>query len=88
MFPEFTRFEKDNFTEIFDYIELLMRNTGNSIVSGDISVSPTDGRESPACKYCDFSTICGFGDKTPNKVPDLTKDEVIEKIKEAKTNGI
>lgn len=80
--------EKDNFTEIFDYIELLMRNTGNSIVSGDISVSPTDGRESPACKYCDFSTICGFGDKTPNKVPDLTKDEVIEKIKEAKTNGI
>lgn len=80
--------EKDNFTDIFDYIELLMRKTGNSIVGGDISVAPTDGREAPACKYCDFSTVCGFGNATPQRVPDIDNEKVFEQIKEAKTNGI
>lgn len=80
--------EKENFTEIFDYIELLMRNTGNRITGGDITVTPTDGRESPACKYCDFSSVCGFENGTPQKVPELNNDKVFEFIKEAKTNGI
>lgn len=80
--------DKEGFGEIFDYIEILMRNTGNSLTEGNISVSPVDGRESPACKYCDFSSFCGFGDKSAERVPDISNDEVFEKIKEAKTNGI
>ncbi len=80
--------EKENFSEIFDYIELLMSKTGNSITSGDITVSPTDGRESAACKYCDFSKVCGFKDNVPERVPDLNNEAVFEKIKEVKTNGI
>ena len=80
--------EKEGFTEIFDYIELLMKNTGNRIIGGDIAISPTDGRESPACKYCDFSSVCGFENNTPEKVPELNNDKVFEKIKEAKINGI
>ncbi len=80
--------EKEGFSEIFDYIELLMRKTGNGITSGDIAVSPTDGREAAACKYCDFSTVCGFGNRAPNKVPELDNQKVIEQIKEAKSNGI
>ena len=80
--------EKEGFSEIFDYIELLMKKTGNAITSGDIAVSPTDGREAPACKYCDFSNACGFGNRTPAKVPELDNQSVIEQIKEAKSNGI
>jgi len=80
--------QKENFTEIFDYIELLMKNTGNKLISGDISVSPTDGRESPACKYCDFSSVCGFENGIPDKVPEFNNDKVFEMIKEAKENGI
>ena len=79
---------KENFAEIFDYIELLMKNTSNKLISGDISVSPTDGRESPACKYCDFSSVCGFEKGIPDKVPELNNDKVFEIIKEAKENGI
>ena len=80
--------EKENFSDIFDYIELLMRKTGNGITGGDISVTPTDGREAAACKYCEFSTVCGFGNGTPQKVPELDNQKVIEQIKEAKSNGI
>ena len=65
-----------------------MSKTGNSITSGDITVSPTDGRESAACKYCDFSKVCGFKDNVPERVPDLNNEAVFEKIKEVKTNGI
>jgi len=36
-----------------------MRETGNGIASGDIAASPLDGRDSPACKYCDYSAVCG-----------------------------
>lgn len=80
--------EPQRFTEIFDYIEKLMRKTGNSIIGGDISVSPIDGRESPACKYCDYSAVCGIEDSSVPKVPDLKTDEVFEKMKEAEINGI
>ncbi|MBO5019297.1 MAG: exodeoxyribonuclease V subunit gamma [Clostridia bacterium] len=80
--------EKESFSEIFDYIELLMRKTGNGITSGNIKVLPTDGREAAACKYCEFATVCGFGNKAPMKVPELDNQKVIEQIKEAKSNGI
>mgnify|MGYP003528211643 FL=1 len=38
----------EDFSEIFDYIETLMKRTGDGILSGDIAVSPLDGREAPA----------------------------------------
>ncbi len=79
--------QKECFSEIFDFIELLMKKTGNGITNGDISVSPTDGREAAACKYCEFSSVCGFGDGVPIKVPELDNQKVFEEIKEAKSSG-
>lgn len=76
-------FEED-FTTIFEHIEKIMKDTGNSIYSGDISVSPVDGRESPACKYCDFKAVCGIENNKIFKVPDMSNNEVFEKIKEGK----
>ncbi len=74
--------EKEGFTAIFDYIERLMAKTGDTISSGDISVSPIDGRESPACKYCDFASVCGIENSEIPRVPSLKNDEVIELMKE------
>lgn len=78
----------EDFTEIFDYIETLMKRTGDGILSGDIAVSPLDGRETPACKYCDYATVCGWENAPCDKVPSFKNDEVINKIKEEKMNGI
>lgn len=76
--------KEDGFSEIFDYIEKVMRKTGNLISSGDIAVSPIDGRESEACKYCDFKTVCFAEDSKITKVPKLSNDQVFNAIKEAK----
>ncbi len=80
--------EPQKFTEIFDYIEKLMKKTGDSISSGDIAVSPLDGRESPACKYCDYFAICGIENAEIAKVPDLKNDEVFDQMKGDINDGI
>ena len=56
--------------------------------SGDIAVSPVDGRETPACKYCDYAAVCGRENTPCDRVPNYKNDEVITKMKEEKTNGI
>ncbi len=80
--------DENGFTEIFDYIEKIMRKTGNLISSGDIAVSPINGREAPACKYCDYKAICNITDDKIFEVPDFKNNEVFEKMKEAETDGI
>ena len=80
--------DKKSFTEIFDYIELIMKRTGKSLLSGDISVTPTDGRESPSCKYCSFSGICNIEDKPHSVVPALSNDDIFDLMKEELANGI
>ncbi len=77
-----------DFEDIFNYIEKLMEKTGNLISQGDFAVSPVDGRESAACKYCDFASVCGIENGEAPRVPDLSNTEVIELIKEAESNGI
>ena len=80
--------DASNFTEIFDYIEKLMKKTGNLISSGDIRISPLDGRESPACKYCDFASVCRIENKSVPRVENYSNEKVFEIMKEAETNGI
>lgn len=79
---------EDEFGKIFDHIERLMKRTGKEILSGDISVSPVDGRESRACKYCDYASICGIEGREGFKVPELANERVFELIEEDVTNGI
>ena len=76
-----TYIESEKFSEIFDYIERIMKKTGETILNGDINISPLDGRESKACAYCDFSSVCGFENKETLRVPDLNNDEVFEAMK-------
>ena len=77
-----------DFSDIFDYIERLMKDTGDSIMSGDISVDPTDGCDSPACKYCDYSSVCGHEESPAEKVQRMANSEVLEKIREVNGNGV
>ena len=78
----------EDFSEIFDYIETLMKRTGDGILSGDIAVNPLDGRETPACKYCDYGAVCGRESAPCDRVPNFKNDEVINQIRQVKTDGI
>ena len=78
----------EEFDLIFNHIEKLIANVGEEISGGDISVSPVDGRESAACAYCDYKSVCGIENKSAFKVPNLKNSEVFKKMKEAEENGI
>lgn len=78
----------EEFTEIFDYIERLMKQTGEDIVSGDIAANPLDGRETPACKYCDFSRVCGRENAPCERVPKMSNTDVFKKMRGEETDGI
>ena len=80
--------DSENFSEIFDYIEKLMRKTGEEILSGDISAKPVDGCETPACKYCDFSSVCGREGMPGTQVPSMKNSEVFEKMREDDSDGV
>jgi len=72
---------EDEFSLIFDLIEKIMANTGKTLLSGDIGVEPLDGKSSSACAYCDFKSVCNFENKTPQKVPSYSNEEVFEIMK-------
>ena len=79
---------KEEFETIFAYIEKIMKDVGNEISNGKIEVAPVDGRESNACDYCDYKSVCGIESKIGFKVPNLKNSEVFEKMKEAEDSGI
>lgn len=78
---------EEQFSDIFDYIETFIGKTGKSILSGDIAISPLDGRESKACAYCDFASVCGIEDAEVMRVPELNNSEVFEMMKGGKIDG-
>ena len=59
-----------------------MAETGIKISSGDIAVSPINGRESEACKYCEYSHICGIEDSFIPTVEKMSNEDVLNTIKE------
>ena len=42
----------------------------------------------PACKYCDFASVCGREDEPCFRVPDLKNEEIFEKLKEGDEYGV
>lgn len=78
----------NEFSLIFEHIEKLMKQAGNSIANGEIEINPTDGRESSACTYCDFKSVCKIENQLPNIVPNYKNSEVFEKIVKGDNNGI
>jgi ATP-dependent helicase/nuclease subunit B len=65
-----------------------MKQAGNSIANGEIEINPTDGRESSACAYCDFKSVCKIENQLPNIVPNYKNSEVFDKIVKGDNNGI
>lgn len=73
--------EQSDFEEIFSFIDLKLKQTGEMIYNGDIAADPIDGLDSGACKYCEYQNICGISDKKHKTVPNLTNPEVMQEIR-------
>lgn len=74
--------DAEDFELIFKHLEKVMTDTGNLISKGDISVSPVNGRENDACKYCEYASVCGIEDSEIKCVESLKNSAVIDAIKE------
>lgn len=71
-----------DFDTVFKHVENTLYKMGDKIYNGKFSLNPIDGLDSPACKYCDFASVCGIEDNVVECVGSLSNSEVIERIKE------
>lgn len=79
----------EDFTDIFKFVELKLREAGRDISAGRFNATPIDGRDKKACEYCEFSSICRIEDEKPQRVESRSGAEVINEIKrQVSENGI
>ncbi|HHW45903.1 MAG TPA: hypothetical protein GXX17_03210 [Clostridiales bacterium] len=81
--------ETENLQIIKEYIFDLIKRMGTEIYSGKIDINPLDGRDLPACKYCDYRPCCKREQNEINgKVPQLNNQNVINILTKGEHNGI
>lgn len=74
----------EEFALMLSYVDYLLRDTGNAILSGDIRISPyriRDKKEQNACAFCPYHDVCGFDpeiDGFSYRDIDKEADEVLE----------
>ena len=80
---------KEDFYDVFDFVELKLKQAGRDISSGRFSAAPVDGRDKKACEYCEFKSICRIEDEKPARAEKLSDAEVISEIKrQVSENGV
>ncbi|MBQ1186729.1 MAG: PD-(D/E)XK nuclease family protein [Clostridia bacterium] len=72
---------EETFKLIFDKIDKLMVNMGDSIIEGNFCANATDGATVKACTYCDFASICRSRDKEHIEATNYSNNDVIEILK-------
>lgn len=87
--PSSSFVSEQDFETIFEFIEKKLERTGNSIYGGDIDADPVDGLDSPACKYCEYKSVCQIDERAHKTVPKMTNAQVLEEIsRQVSENGI
>jgi len=61
-----------------------IKNISKEILSGKIDIKPYYKNKSTPCEYCNYKSICAFDTRKfcneYNYIPNLTKEEIWEKI--------
>ena len=80
---------KEDFYDIFDFIELKLKQAGRDISAGRFPALPVDGRDKKACEYCEFASVCRIEAEKPDRVGNLSGPEVMDEIKrQVSENGV
>lgn len=53
----------EDFKTISDYVNHKIKELGISVLDGDIGLNPYEQKNSDACTYCDYKSVCGFDKK-------------------------
>lgn len=70
----------DEFNKIFSFLDHKLKAAGQKLYEGYIAANPVDGLDSPACKYCDFASICRIENEKRECVAKMSRDEVMAEI--------
>ena len=72
---------QEDFRDIFEFVELKLKQAGRDIAAGRFCANPVDGLDKDACEYCEFSSICRIENEKPKKAESRKASEVISEIK-------
>lgn len=79
---------EEDFALLMQYLEVLLKKTGNSILSGNIDIKPVKnmGKKFTPCEYCKYQVICGFDANIEGyeyrQIVKTNDNELMEKIQE------
>ena len=75
----------EEFKILQDYIDYIIKQISNNILSGKIDLKPYNKKGKTPCEYCMYKSICGFNTKQKNNcynyIDKKTKDDIIKKMK-------
>lgn len=70
----------EQFNALRSYVRKLLKELGNLVLEGDISIMPYKNKKDTACKYCSFASICQFDPMFPDNryrvISDKANDEI------------
>ena len=79
------------FSDLQKYIDKILKQIVKEIYSGKVDIKPyykKGGITNTPCSYCKYGSVCGFNygicKKEYNFIPNYTKEEIFNKIKEEK----
>ena len=81
---------KEEFKDLQDYMYKVIKQISNEILSGKIDLKPFYKNKKTPCSYCDYKSICNFNNgacqNKYNFIDEKSKKEILEKIKQKKSN--
>lgn len=81
--------DNDELDLVFEKVLEILKDEGNSMLSGDIKVNPIIDSKNDSCKYCLFSSICKFNKEKnkPRRYKSISNKDVIKSL-EGDLNGM
>lgn len=81
--------DNDELDLVFEKVLKILKDEGNSMLSGDIKVNPIIDSKNDSCKYCLFSSICKFNKEKnkPRRFKSITNKDIIKSL-EGDLNGM
>ncbi|MCM1123871.1 MAG: helicase-exonuclease AddAB subunit AddB [Eubacterium sp.] len=78
--------KEEDMQVVSDYVNHKIRQLGNGILNGTISVNPYEQNDSKACTYCAYKSVCGYDSRIEGygmrKLPKMNADGAIQKMRE------
>lgn len=76
-----------DFETVSTYVNHKIKELGVSILDGEIGLNPYEQKDSDACTYCDYKSVCGFdkklGAKLVRHLDDMDQEDAMERIKQS-----